>query len=123
MRRRSNLGQPYVLLASAVFGLPLSMQHPWSGDNGKCPKCFMVTCTICKGASHAGDCQQDTSTQQVLQLATEQGWRRCSNCRRTIDLKLGCNHIHYVSIPSSTSDFLLILEVVLAKQSAATFVE
>ncbi|XMA18656.1 hypothetical protein WAI453_011447 [Rhynchosporium graminicola] len=55
--------------------------------------CFTVTCKICKGPAHQHDCPQDAATQQVLQLAAAEGWKRCAHCKRMIELKVGCNHI------------------------------
>ncbi|KUJ06668.1 uncharacterized protein LY89DRAFT_661654 [Mollisia scopiformis] len=62
-------------------------------DRGDCPICLVATCTICKGASHSGDCPQDTGVQQVLALANGEGWRRCSKCKAVVELGHGCNHI------------------------------
>lgn len=64
------------------------------GDTGTCPKCESRTCCICKGAAHQGsDCPKDESTQQLLTLASEKGWKACYQCRRMVELKYGCNHI------------------------------
>ena len=66
-----------------------------TGERARCTACFTTTCTICKGTSHDGDCPADTATQQVLEAAREQGWQRCYNCRRIVELKVGCNHMTY----------------------------
>ena len=66
------------------------------GERGTCTACFQQTCTICKGNSHDGDCPQDTATQQVLAAAAAEGWQRCYNCRRLVELDIGCNHMTYV---------------------------
>ena len=66
------------------------------GERATCTACFQQTCTICKGNSHEGDCPQDTATQQVLAAAAEEGWQRCYNCRRLVELDIGCNHMTYV---------------------------
>ncbi|KAH6896008.1 hypothetical protein B0T10DRAFT_587620 [Thelonectria olida] len=63
------------------------------GDVGLCSKCSKQTCAICKGASHQGDCPQDHATQELLRLATENGWQRCRSCARVVELGTGCNHI------------------------------
>lgn len=62
---------------------------------GICPVCFIVTCTMCKGGEHIGDCPEDSGILQVLDLAKKEGWKRCSKCNRVIELKYGCNHITY----------------------------
>ena len=67
-----------------------------TGDEALCPACCTFTCTICKGHEHAGDCPEDVATKEVLDLAADEGWRRCGKCSRMIDLRVGCNHITYV---------------------------
>ncbi|KAK5125538.1 hypothetical protein LTR85_000649 [Meristemomyces frigidus] len=62
------------------------------GDVADCPSCQSRTCTMCKAASHTGDCPQDTGLQQVMETAQREGWRRCV-CRRMIELNQGCNHM------------------------------
>ncbi|KAL9070528.1 MAG: hypothetical protein Q9161_004825 [Pseudevernia consocians] len=63
------------------------------GEEAMCKNCGTQTCTICKNNAHGGDCPQDIATQQVLQAAREHGWQRCYNCRRLVELEVGCNHI------------------------------
>ena len=64
------------------------------GDVATCPKCSATTCTTCKGASHVGrDCPHDPAVQEVLRIATEEGWQRCSQCQRMVELEQGCNHM------------------------------
>lgn len=62
-------------------------------EEASCPDCRSITCTLCKAASHGGDCPADTALQQVLQTADEHGWQRCFSCRRLVELDIGCNHI------------------------------
>ncbi|KAH8586700.1 hypothetical protein B0O99DRAFT_665658 [Bisporella sp. PMI_857] len=62
-------------------------------DQATCPDCDTITCTLCKAASHGGDCPADTALQLVLQTADENGWQRCYSCRRLVELDIGCNHI------------------------------
>ncbi|PVH70490.1 hypothetical protein DL98DRAFT_135935 [Cadophora sp. DSE1049] len=64
-----------------------------SKEKATCHDCSTVTCTICKSESHLGDCPADAGLQQVLVAAEEHGWQRCFNCRRVIELEVGCNHI------------------------------
>ena len=66
-----------------------------TAERATCSSCFTTTCTICKGTSHDGDCPADTATQQMLEAAREQGWQRCYNCRRVVELDVGCNHMTY----------------------------
>lgn len=69
-----------------------------TGERATCTVCGTSTCTICKCNSHNGDCPEDIATQQVLETAREQGWQRCYNCRRLVELDVGCNHMMYVLI-------------------------
>ena len=85
---------------------------PQSIENGRgsCPDCGSSTCKICKNQSHTGRCPQDSKTQQVLDLARVEGWQRCSNCKRLVELHHGCNHITYVPtyLPSAESKRLTV---------------
>lgn len=65
------------------------------GERATCIACGTRTCTICKNNAHDGDCPEDTATQQTLETGREQGWQRCYNCRRLVELDTGCNHITY----------------------------
>ncbi|KAI6352793.1 hypothetical protein MCOR25_009287 [Pyricularia grisea] len=58
-----------------------------------CVRCEKKTCTTCKGEAHTGDCPEDPGLQQVLALAAEQGWQRCHNCKRVVELGTGCYHM------------------------------
>lgn len=64
-----------------------------TGEQATCNECGTQTCTICKSNAHDGDCPQDIATQQVLQMAREQGWQRCYNCRRLVEIDFGCSHM------------------------------
>ncbi len=70
------------------------------GEQATCTACGTYTCTICKNTAHDGDCPEDIATQQVLETAREQGWQRCYNCRRLVELDVGCNHMVY-ALPST----------------------
>ena len=70
-------------------------------DIAVCPSCHARTCSICKGREHQFECPQDADTNQVLRIATENGWQRCRTCRRVIELNLGCNHISKIILINS----------------------
>lgn len=70
-----------------------------TNEQASCPNCSIATCTICK-ASHTGDCPEDVALQQALNAAEEHGWQRCFNCRRLVELEIGCNHITWVLFSS-----------------------
>jgi hypothetical protein len=48
---------------------------------------------MCKRTAHLGDCPSDSTLQEVLALAAENGWRRCDGCKVVVELTMGCNHI------------------------------
>ncbi|TKA68824.1 hypothetical protein B0A55_08727 [Friedmanniomyces simplex] len=59
-----------------------------------CPTCESTTCALCKQAGHPRtDCPRDEALQQLLETAQGEGWRRCENCRRVIELDYVCNHM------------------------------
>jgi len=62
-------------------------------DIATCPQCQRNSCTMCRNASHHGDCPEDIALQQVLQTAQEAGWQRCNNCHRLVELNTGCYHM------------------------------
>lgn len=66
-------------------------------DEGACcPRCRMKTCTTCKQPAHDGDCPNDESLRSLLQVAQEAGWQRCNQCKRMVELDVGCNHIRCI---------------------------
>lgn len=73
----------------SLFIAPLDI----TGEQATCTTCGTRTCTICKNNTHDGDCLEDIATQQVLETARQQGWQRCYNCRRLVELDMGCNHM------------------------------
>lgn len=60
---------------------------------GLCAICGTQTCTMCKGGAHTGVCPEDTAAQAVLEVARENKWQRCYNCRNLVELGIGCNHM------------------------------
>lgn len=64
-----------------------------NGETATCPRCARRTCIHCKGAYHTGVCPSDIASQQVLQLAAENGWQKCYSCSRVVELGTGCYHM------------------------------
>lgn len=63
-------------------------------EHGSCLKCGRVTHVICRSIAHPGiDCPQDTELHALLKVAEKKKWKRCSVCRRMVELMVGCNHI------------------------------
>ncbi|KAI0851948.1 hypothetical protein F5Y00DRAFT_274217 [Daldinia vernicosa] len=58
-----------------------------------CDKCQSITCVTCKGPSHDGDCPHDEELRGLMQLAQEEGWQQCYNCKSMVELNIGCHHI------------------------------
>lgn len=65
-------------------------------DVATCAVCAKTTCTTCKQSSYDGDCPDDEALRQVLEMGTQEGWKRCSQCRTMIELTIGCYHMRYV---------------------------
>ncbi len=67
-------------------------------DKTTCPKCQSITCVKCKRKSHDGVCGEDGETEELLATARQNGWQRCSGCRRMVELNIGCNHMTYATL-------------------------
>ncbi|PNY27573.1 Uncharacterized protein TCAP_02501 [Tolypocladium capitatum] len=64
------------------------------GDLAICVKCSAKTCVTCKGAQHEADnCPKDSTLQEVLRVAKENGWQQCKSCNRLVELSRGCYHM------------------------------
>lgn len=59
----------------------------------QCSTCQAITCTLCKGPVHDGDCPVDEEMRQLDALAEGEGWTRCPECRRMVELVQGCYHM------------------------------
>lgn len=70
---------------------------PHSIHNGQafCQRCSCKTCSICKAEWHFGPCSAG-SLKEVLELAKQNGWKRCPGCRHMVELIEGCAHMVYV---------------------------
>ncbi|KAJ3521875.1 hypothetical protein NM208_g13097 [Fusarium decemcellulare] len=62
-------------------------------DIASCPLCHQKTCVHCETQSHTGVCPKDAASQELLQLAQDEGWQRCKACGAIVELNQGCNHI------------------------------
>jgi hypothetical protein len=61
---------------------------------GKCKKCGTKVCCLCNNKWHTSrECPKDAATQEFVKIAKEAGWQRCFNCKATVELKEGCNHM------------------------------
>ncbi|EON65400.1 hypothetical protein W97_04638 [Coniosporium apollinis CBS 100218] len=61
---------------------------------GKCSKCKTKVCVLCNGKWHTRkECPRDEETKKFVEIAKENGWRRCYNCKAMVELKEGCNHM------------------------------
>ena len=77
----------------AIWIAPQNIVH----QRAKCTSCSRVTCTICKGKAHEGDCPDDPENQVFLEAATAYGYKKCHQCSRTVELNHGCYHITSVN--------------------------
>lgn len=94
-----------------------------SGERAACLECGSMTCTMCKGAAHTGDCLNDASLQQVLDTARENGWQRCYSCWRLVELDHGCNHMTLVLNPTSWSTYTNTMAAAVVALSSVTFAD
>ncbi|MCJ1473756.1 hypothetical protein MMC13_002407 [Lambiella insularis] len=67
--------------------------HNIDGNRGHCLGCDADTCILCKQRFHDGDCHEDPGLDNVLRMASEQGWQRCLGCQALVERREGCNHI------------------------------
>ncbi len=63
------------------------------GDKATCIRCNEATCRICKSAAHEEDCPDDPALVSFMEAATAAGYQRCQQCKRMIELAVGCYHI------------------------------
>ncbi|KZL79873.1 ibr finger domain-containing protein [Colletotrichum incanum] len=70
------------------------------GDIGICPERQARVFSLCKGPEHQDHaCAKDAATREVLQLASENNWKRCPSCQTVAELEAEtfhapCDH-HY----------------------------
>lgn len=92
-----------------------------SGDVGTCVRCRQRTCIICKGPSHhESDCPGDAGIQMLLDVAAENGWQRCYQCHRIVELNFGCYHISKSARPNS-KHLYFVLKISIACRCKAEF--
>ena len=64
---------------------------------GQCIGCELDLCYTCKTAAHVGTtCDENAKIHEhapLDDLAQQNGWTRCQNCRTYVQLSQGCNHI------------------------------
>ena len=61
---------------------------------GKCNNCKTKVCCLCNNKWHnSKECPKDAATQEFIKVAKKEGWQRCYNCKATVELVQGCNHM------------------------------
>lgn len=60
-----------------------------------CGKCSTAVCTECKEQWHPPQvpCKKDPDTQKFEELVEQEMWASCPECKATIELAHGCNHM------------------------------
>ncbi|PSN67268.1 hypothetical protein BS50DRAFT_493300 [Corynespora cassiicola Philippines] len=60
----------------------------------RCGRCNTKVCVLCNKKFHTRrECPKDEETNRLVEMAKEQGWQRCYNCKAVVELKEGCNHM------------------------------
>lgn len=59
----------------------------------ECPKCGAEVCVDCGQGWHEDACAPDESYDALMNLAEEEGWKRCPDCNSLIERTFGCNHM------------------------------
>ncbi len=67
------------------------------GDKATCPECKMLTCKVCKSAAHENDCPEDPTLEGLMAAAAAAGYQQCYQCKRLVELDVGCNHMTYIN--------------------------
>lgn len=65
---------------------------------GFCKRCGTRVCCTCGKKMHASrECFKDSATKfamkEFVEMARQNGWRRCYRCSAMVELKEGCNHM------------------------------
>ncbi|KZV84056.1 hypothetical protein EXIGLDRAFT_624786 [Exidia glandulosa HHB12029] len=72
-----------------ILGLQTELQ-PYT----TCPDCGVGVCTACRAAHEPGmTCAQHEDALPLADLARQQGWQRCTACRRYVQHAEGCWHM------------------------------
>jgi hypothetical protein len=66
------------------------------GDKATCPECNLLTCKVCKSAAHENDCPEDPALEGLMAAAAAAGYQQCYQCKRLVELEVGCNHMTFV---------------------------
>ncbi|KYK53955.1 hypothetical protein DCS_05904 [Drechmeria coniospora] len=92
------------------------------GDFALCVRCNAKTCVTCKSAQHeTNNCPKDSTLQDVLRVAKENGWQKCKSCNRLVELSSGCYHMSTsLSLMPCLDDPDLPIKPVCAEHSSAT---
>ncbi|KAH0158405.1 hypothetical protein KCU67_g7524, partial [Aureobasidium melanogenum] len=62
-------------------------------DGARCPKCWHLTCVVCKAPGHEGDCPADLELAALLKYAEDMRWQRCYSCLSVVQRQDGCSHM------------------------------
>ncbi|KAH7087999.1 IBR domain-containing protein [Paraphoma chrysanthemicola] len=72
----------------------IRMDLTYGRKYARCGSCSTKVCVLCNERFHTRrECPKDEETNRLVQMAKEQGWQRCYNCKAVVELKEGCNHM------------------------------
>ena len=71
----------------------------------RCRKCRHKVCRYCKRSAHVvgSECPEDTGIAAVIDVARENGWRRCYSCHAVVERSSGCRHMYVWPLPPPPS--------------------
>ena len=81
--------------ASSSCGKWFEYSHRVGDNKVTCPHCRTQMCSECRGPQHGvtGRCARDQALDATLELAEQNGWRRCYQCQALVELVEGCRRM------------------------------
>ena len=92
------------------------------GEKAACQTCQRLTCRVCKAEAHDVDCPKDENYVALMETAAAAGFQKCYQCKRLVELNLGCYHMTCVFASSRSDTKELIFLGVSVVLNFATYV-
>ena len=92
LEKRVELGTPNRTYCHDTSCLAFIRPDNISGEKAMCT-CGELTCVVCKAAAHEDDCPEDPAYASLMAFAAAEGYQTCRQCKRLVELSIGCNHM------------------------------